>query len=84
MRFEQELLKMLGAGETYSKRSEEFKHILWDASAFLDPHYMASREAAIRSKQNRQLIRDDSPDFVEDASQSAWTREESAEDEIFW
>jgi DNA-binding MarR family transcriptional regulator len=84
MRFEQELLKMLGARETFSQRAEEFKHVLWDASAFLDPRYMAHREAILRSQQNRNLLPDDSLKYVQDDSQSVWARDESAEDGIWW
>jgi DNA-binding MarR family transcriptional regulator len=83
MRFEQELLKMLGARETISQRAEEFKRVLWDASAFLDPSYMAHREAILRSQQNRQLIPDDSLKYVQDDSESKWTKE-PPEDGMLW
>jgi hypothetical protein len=77
---------MLGARELLSQRAEEFKHLLWEASAcaFLDPSYMAHREAILRSKQNRQLLKDDSLDFVQDDSESIWGQKEAFEGEMPW
>jgi DNA-binding MarR family transcriptional regulator len=83
MRFEKEMLKLLGAREAFSRRAEEFKELLWDASAYLAPGDRASKETIARSKENRGLIPDDSLRFGEvDQSESVWIKEELPDDWI--
>ena len=81
MRFEKEMLKLLGAREAFSQRAEEFKELLWDASAYLVPGDLASEETIVRSEENREQIPDDSLLFVEiNQSESVWTEEDRPED----
>jgi DNA-binding MarR family transcriptional regulator len=83
MRFEKEMFTLLGARDGRSQRVEDFKHLLWDASAYLAPGDLASEESIARSEENRENIPDTSLLYVEeDQSESVWTQEESPEDEI--
>lgn len=80
-RFERVLLDTLDARDRGSQRAEQFKEILWDASAYLAPGDLASDETVAKSEQNRQQISDDSLRYVEDTDQdSFWTKEEPPDD----
>jgi DNA-binding MarR family transcriptional regulator len=83
MHFEREMLNLLGARDYDSKRAEQFKWLLWDASAYLAPGDLASEETIALSQENRKLIRDDSLRYArEDQSESMWLQEEHPEDWI--
>jgi DNA-binding MarR family transcriptional regulator len=83
MSFEKETFKLLGARDGRSQRVEDFKHLLWDASAYLAPGDLASEESIARSEENRENIPDTSLLYVEeDQSKSVWIQEESPEDWI--
>ena len=83
MRFEKEMLELLGVRDRSSQRAEQFKELLWEASAYLVPGDLASEETIVRSKENRELIRDDSLRFDKEAEpESFWTREDPPEDWI--
>lgn len=73
---------MLGAKEQFSQRAQQFKDLLWEASAYLAPADMTNREAHRRSVENRELISDDSAQLVGGQSQSFWTAEELSDDEL--
>jgi len=80
-RFEQEMLNLLGARESFSRRAEEFKELLWNASAYLAPGDTADEKTIARSEENRELIPDNSLQFVEvPQSESVFTNEELTED----
>jgi len=83
-RFEREMLNLLGARDWDSNRAEQFKRLLWDASAYLAPGDLASTETIARSIENRKLIPDDSLRFVEDDSDPRWSSDEPADDQIPW
>ena len=83
-RWEREMLDLLGARDYDSNRAEQFKRLLWDASSYLIPGDLASKETIARSNKNRGLIPDDSLRFVEDDSDSRWTGEEPPDDKIPW
>lgn len=81
--FEKEMLNLLGAREEFSQRVQEFKDLLWDASAYLAPGDHASEEMIARSEENREIIPDDSLRYAETPStDSLWTQEEHPEDWI--
>ena len=85
MRFEKEMFNLLGARDERSQRVRDFKHLLWDASAFLTPSDLADQETVVRSRQNRRLIFDDSPNYTEeDPSESIWLQEETPDDQSPW
>jgi DNA-binding MarR family transcriptional regulator len=78
MRFEKELLSLLGATADFSQRAQQFRTLLWDASAYLAPSDLASNETIARSEENRERIHDDSLQFGE--QKSLWEYEETTED----
>lgn len=83
-RFEREVLNLLGARDWDSNRAEQFKRLLWDATAYLAPGNFASNETITRSIENRKLIPDDSLRFVEDDSDPRWSSDEPVDDQIPW
>jgi hypothetical protein len=83
-RFEKELLRTLGAREVFSQRAEDFKQLLWDATAYLAPENTADQKAILRWKENRDLVPDDSLRYVQDDSESVSTRDDPPEDWIPW
>lgn len=84
MRFEREMLTLLGARDHDSNRAVDFGTFIRQAMAYLAPGDLASEETIACSRENRELILDDSLRFVEDDTDSRWTKEEPADDEIFW
>jgi DNA-binding MarR family transcriptional regulator len=83
MRLEKEMLNLLGARDRSSQRAEQFKELLWEASAYLTPGDLACEETIERSNENRKLIPDDSTRFDKDAEpDSIWIKEDPPEDWI--
>lgn len=82
--FEREVLNLLGARDWDSNRAEQFKRLLWDATAYLAPGDLASNETIARWIENRKLIPDDSLRFVEDDSDPRWSSDEPVDDQIPW
>lgn len=84
-RLEKEMFRLLGARDGRSDRVEEFKLLLWDASAYLQPSDLASKTTIARSKENRKEIRDNSLDYVEESpKESVWIEKEDSDVEIPW
>jgi DNA-binding MarR family transcriptional regulator len=85
MRFERELLQLLGARDRSSNRAEEFKYRLWNASAYLEPSDLASEEEFLRYEENRELIPDNSLRHGEEPeAESIWTKQDPSDDWIPW
>lgn len=81
IRFQREVLGLLGARDERSERAREFKSHLWDAYAFLIPSDLASDETIARSEENREQIRDTSLDYVQDDTlESMWIPDDSPDD----
>ncbi len=82
-RFEQELFKLLSARDERSERVRDFKRLLWDASAYLTPCDLASKETVARYKEIRIQFPDTSINYVEeDPKKSEWLQEETPNDWI--
>ena len=78
MSFERRLLMPLGALGELSDGVRDFNYSLWEASAYLAPSDLASKDAIALVEENRKLIGHDFLRFLEgDAAKSIWTKRRS-------
>lgn len=83
IQFQREILELLGARDERSERAREFSSLLFEARAFLAPSDLADNETIGRCEEIRELIRDNSIDFVEDPLlESIWIAEDPPDDGI--